>query len=129
MRRIVYILLVVMFMGMTAVNAAVYKGQRAYIKKCRVCHHGGEKIAQSRTMKKWRKLFKKKGAKLAAIHIKSQRVADQLLSLHERKKAKKWTVKKVNKYFKSKKFKKYSRHLRDFFVEYAKDSGNVPACN
>ena len=33
------------------------------------------------------------------------------------------------KYFESKKYQKNAKHLRDFLVEYAKDSGNVPACN
>ena len=64
-------------------------------------------------MKDWKKLLNKKnkGALLAKLHL-------------ENKKAKKsW------KYFDSKKYRKRARHLRDFMVEYAKDSGNVPACN
>ncbi len=55
--------------------------------------------------------MKNKGENLAKLHL-------------ENKKAK-----KSHKYFKSKKFKKRAKHLKDFMVEYAKDSGNVPACN
>ena len=96
-----------------ALEAAVYKGQKAYVKKCRKCHGGGQKVAASKRMKEWKKLLNKKnkGIKLATLHL-------------EDKKAKKsW------KYFDSKKYRKRARHLRDFMVEYAKDSGNVPACN
>ena len=94
-------------------EAAVYKGQKAYVKKCRKCHGGGQKVAASKRMKEWKKLLnrKNKGIKLAKLHL-------------ENKKAKKsW------KYFNSKKYRKHARHLKDFMVEYAKDSGNVPACN
>ena len=38
-------------------------------------------------------------------------------------------AKKSWKYFKSKKYTKKSKHLKQFVIEYAKDSGNVPACN
>lgn len=96
-----------------ALEAAVYKGQKAYVKKCRKCHGGGQKVAASKRMKEWKKLLnrKNKGIKLAKFHL-------------ENKKAKKsW------KYFNSKKYRKRARHLKDFMVEYAKDSGNVPACN
>jgi len=129
MKRLKVLFVVLLIANVTVMQAAVYKGQREYIKKCRACHFGGEQIAQKETQKTWRNYFAKKGKKLAAVHIGSERVKDQLSSLHLKKKAKKLNVKKVDKYFKGKKFKKRSRHLRDFFVEYAKDSGNVPACN
>lgn len=53
----------------------------------------------------------KKGKPLASLHLKSK------------KSKKSW------KYFKSKKYSKKSKHLKQFLIEYAKDSGNVPACN
>ena len=96
-----------------ALVAAVYKGQKVYVKKCRKCHGGGMQVAASERMKTWKKLLnrKNKGIKLAQIHL-------------DNKKAKKsW------RYFDSKKYRKRARHLKDFMVEYAKDSGNVPACN
>ncbi len=96
-----------------ALEAAVYKGQKAYVKKCRKCHGGGQKIAASKRMKEWKQLLnkKQKGAELAKIHLENPK------------------AKKSHKYFESKKYRKNARHLRDFMIEYAKDSGNVPACN
>ena len=96
-----------------ALEAAVYKGQKAYVKKCRKCHGGGQAMAASKRMKKWKKLLNKKnkGAQLSKIHLDSKK------------------AKKSHGYFDSKKYRKSARHLRDFMVEYAKDSGNVPACN
>jgi hypothetical protein len=62
-------------------------------------------------MKQWKKLMKKKGRGLAEIHLRNPK------------------AKKSWKYFKSKRYAKKSKHLKQFLVEYAKDSGNVPACN
>ena len=55
--------------------------------------------------------MKKKGKPLAKLHLKKK------------------SAKKSWKYFKSKKYTKKSKHLKQFVIEYAKDSGNVPACN
>ena len=55
--------------------------------------------------------MKKKGLALKKIHLKTKK------------------AKRAWKYFKSKKYTKKSKHLQQFLVEYAKDSGNVPACN
>ena len=92
-------------------EAAIYKGQKEFVKKCLKCHGSGQTFVASHKMKHWKKLMRKKGKKLAQIHLKSEK------------------AKKSWKYFKSKRFKKKSRHLKQFLVEYAKDSGNVPACN
>ncbi len=103
--------LAITVLGLGSAEAAVYKGQKVYIKKCRKCHGGGLEVAASKKKRTWKKLLKNKGEGMAKLHL-------------ENKKAK-----KSHKYFKSKKFKKRARHLKDFMVEYAKDSGNVPACN
>jgi cytochrome c5 len=98
---------------MTAVvsEAAVYKGQREFHKKCKQCHDNGQEIAATYKRSTWKKMFKKKGEGLAEVHLNSEKAKPS------------W------KYFESKRYKKYSRHLKDFMIEYAKDSGNVPACN
>lgn len=102
-----------LLLSVPALEAAVYKGQKVYVKKCRKCHGGGQAMAASKRMKDWKKLLNKKnkGAGLAKIHLENPK------------------AKKSHKYFDSKKYRKRARHLRDFMVEYAKDSGNVPACN
>jgi len=92
-------------------NAAIYKGQRVFVKKCVKCHKDGQAYIAKKKMKTWKKIMKKKGQSLADIHLKDKK------------------AKKSWKYFKSKKYKKDSKHLMQFLVEYAKDSGNVPACN
>ena len=111
MKKLIIYVLAITVLGLGTAEAAVYKGQKVYIKKCRKCHGGGLEVAASKKKKTWKKLMKKKGAGLAKLHL-------------DNKKAKKsW------KYFESKKYKKRAKHLKDFLVEYAKDSGNVPACN
>ncbi len=55
----------------------------------------------------------KKGQKLAEIHLDSSDPK----------------AKKSQRYFKGRKFTKKAKHLKQFLMEYAKDSGNVPACN
>ena len=111
MKKLIIYVLAITVLGLGTAEAAVYKGQKVYIKKCRKCHGGGLEVAASKKKRTWKKLMKNKGAALAKLHL-------------ENKKAKKsW------KYFESKKYKKRARHLKDFMIEYAKDSGNVPACN
>ena len=92
-------------------SAAVYKGQRVFVKKCVKCHKSGQAFVSTKKKKTWKKLMKKKGKPLAKLHLKKK------------------SAKKSWKYFKSKKYTKKSKHLKQFVIEYAKDSGNVPACN
>lgn len=92
-------------------NAATYKGQKVYIESCKECHGGGQELAASKKTRTWEKFMDNKGEKLADIHLASKKAQ---LS---------W------EYFNDRKFTKDSRHLEDFLTEYARDSGNVPACN
>ncbi len=111
MKKLIMYILAITVLGLGSADAAVYKGQKVYIKKCRKCHGGGLEVAASKKKRSWKKIMKHKGEGLAKLHT-------------DNKKAKKsW------KYFESKKYRKRAKHLKDFLVEYAKDSGNVPACN
>jgi mono/diheme cytochrome c family protein len=92
-------------------NAATYKGQKVYIESCKSCHGGGQELAASKKMRTWEKFMENKGEKLADIHMASKKAQAS------------WD------YFGDRKFTKDSRHLEDFLTEYARDSGNVPACN
>ncbi len=111
MRKIVTFstVLTVLFFGVN-LYAASYKGQRIYSKQCVKCH-GRQEFIESKTQKEWKNLFQQKGQKLAKIHLKSEKAQES------------WG------YFESSKFQRKSHHLEDFLVEYAKDSGRVPACN
>jgi len=111
MKKLIFILLSLTILTLTTSNAAIYKGQRIFVKKCLKCHESGQAFISQYKMKKWKKYMKKKGKPLAELHLKNKK------------------AKKSWKYFKSKKYSKKSKHLKQFLVEYAKDSGNVPACN
>jgi len=110
MKNFLLLLFVVFFITITNAEAAAYKGQRVFSKNCVSCH-GKQKFIASKTKQQWKSVFQNKGQELANLHLKSQKAKDS------------WN------YFKSKKYKKKVRHLKDFLVEYAKDSGKVPACN
>ncbi|MGD9718417.1 MAG: cytochrome C [Sulfurimonadaceae bacterium] len=92
-------------------DAAVYKGQREYIKQCVDCHSSGQAFVGKKRIYEWEELMEKKGKPLAKIHQEAKEAQESV------------------EYFESKRFEKMSKHLEDFFKEYAKDSGNVPACN
>ena len=111
MTKIFLIFLSLAFLTLSSSNAAIYKGQKVFVKQCVKCHDSGQAFVAEYKMKQWKKLMNKKGKMLAKIHLDSQK------------------AKKSHKYFKSSAFTKKSKHLKQFLVEYAKDSGNVPACN
>ena len=111
MNKFFFILLTLVAFSVTSSNAAIYKGQRIFIKKCLPCHKDGQNFIAKYKMKQWKKFMKKRGKPLAEIHLKSQKAQ------------KSW------KYFENKRYSKKSKHLKQFLIEYAKDSGNVPACN
>ena len=98
-------------LSLTSADAAIYKGQRVFIKKCLKCHKTGQNFIAKYKQRQWKKWMKQKGKPLAELHLNSKE------------------AKKSWKYFKNKRYTKKSKHLRQFLVEYAKDSGNVPACN
>lgn len=92
-------------------SAAVYKGQRIFVKECRECHDSGQTMASSKKARVWKRLLDGDGEELASIHTESQKAKAS------------WD------YFKSDKFASKAKHLKDFMMEYSKDSGKVPACN
>jgi len=111
MNKFLLIVLSLTIFTLSSSDAAIYKGQRIFIKKCLKCHKSGQNFIAKYKMRKWKKLMRKKGKPLAQLHLESEK------------------AKKSWKYFKSKRYFKKSKHLKQFLVEYAKDSGNVPACN
>ncbi|MEA3229243.1 MAG: cytochrome C [Campylobacterota bacterium] len=92
-------------------EAAVYKGQRTFKKECVACHSNGQTFVVKYDTEYWENLMKNEGQSLREIHLKSQDAQDS------------------KDYFNSKKYDRKVKHLKDFLIEYAKDSGNVPACN
>jgi uncharacterized membrane protein YgaE (UPF0421/DUF939 family) len=92
-------------------DAAIYKGQKEFSKKCAKCHRQKQTFIASHTQSEWKKLLGNDGKVLAKLHLDSKKAE------------KSWN------YFKDSRYTKKVRHLKQFLVEYAKDSGNVPACN
>jgi len=111
MRKFYATVAITLLAGSTILNAATYKGQKVYIESCKECHGGGQELAASKKQRIWEKIMANKGEKLAQIHTSSKKAEAS------------WA------YFNDKKFSKDAKHLEDFLVEYAGDSGNVPACN
>jgi len=109
-RLFFYVVLLCVFTN-SAVFGAIYKGHRVYVHKCSTCHTDKEAFVKSKTIQQWEKLMLNHGEPLKKLHLKS-------------KKAKKsWG------YFNTPEYTKKSKHLREFLMEYAKDSGKIPAFN
>lgn len=111
MNRVLLIIVLLTSVIVLTSSAAIYKGQKVFVKQCVKCHEGGQSFIAKKKIRSWKKLMKKKGQPLAQLHLKEKQ------------------AKKSWKYFGSKKYTKKTKHLQEFLVEYAKDSGNVPACN
>jgi len=100
--------ILIFFLFLSFVNGSVFKGQKEYMKKCKICHGNGSKVAKAKSSEEWIKLFENEAMLLKKAHEKD---------------------KDAMKYFDSDRFSKNYKHLLDFFVKYAADSGNVPACS
>ena len=131
-----------------SLEAAVYKGRTAYIGFCKDCHGNGTKMAKKYTSDQWRSFLDKKGVALAQRHLNSKDLDSNILAQQAKGFLPYSSVQSIHAYFENKSeiilksmsksekkatkkriFKYQSRHLRDFFVEFSKDSGKVPACS
>lgn len=96
--------LLLLSVGSATLNADVKKGQILYLKKLKkVCGFNGGLMAEKHTMAEWQRLYES-GKLPAEIKSVCPSVKDRALK------------------------EKYMKHYFDFFKEYAKDSGNIPAC-
>ncbi len=95
----------------STLHARTDKGQKIYMNTCKECHKSGQAMCKSRNMRVWKKVMSDNGQQLSSIHTSSKKAQAS------------W------EYFKSAGFSKDSKHLRDFLTTYAKDSGNIPACD
>ena len=145
MKKISFYLLV---LSILSLEAAVYKGRTAYIGFCKDCHGNGTKMAKKYSGDEWRTYLDKKGIVLAKLHLNSQNLDSHILEQQAKGFLPYSSVASIHAYFENKSeiilksmsksakkaakkriFKYQSRHLRDFFVEFSKDSGKVPACS
>jgi cytochrome c2 len=105
----IFFLLSITILSLSTSQAAIYKGQRVFKKKCITCHDNPQAFVAKHTKKEWNVLMQNNGTPLKELHIKSKK------------------AEKSHKYFDSKSYTKKTKHLSQFLVEYAKDSGKVPA--
>ena len=145
MKKLSFYLLI---LSIISLEAAVYKGRTAYIGFCKDCHGNGTKMAKKYTGDQWREFLDKKGAVLAKRHLSSKDLDANILAQQAKGYLPYSSVASIHAYFENKSeiilksmsksakkavkkriFKYQSRHLRDFFVEFSKDSGKVPACS
>ena len=112
MKRLIKILLVGALLGSvggTALMADVKKGQKLYLKTLKSKFHiNGTKFAALHTQEEWTTLFANEGE--GFIKEFSERYPNSEKTL-----AKRNIWKKL-------------QHVKDFAIEYANDSGNVPSC-
>lgn len=95
-----------LLLSMSAVTASadVKKGQVLYLKKLKkVCDMNGAMMAEKHTMAEWKSIYE------------SGKLADEIRGFCPNVKDK--SLKE-----------KFMEHYFDFLHEYAKDSGNIPAC-
>jgi hypothetical protein len=111
MSKVVFVFVSIFFIFSVSSNAAIYKGQKVFVKECVSCHSGGQAFLAKKNIREWKKLMDDKGKPLADLHLKNQEAKES------------WS------FFESNNYEKNSKNLEQFLVEYAKDSGNVPACN
>lgn len=112
MKRLIQTLLVgalIGSVGVTALMADVKKGQKHYLKSFKSKFHmNGTKFAALHTQDEWTELFKNEGEGFIKAFTERFPNAQNTLA-----KPKVW---------------KKLEHVKDFAIEYANDSGNVPSC-
>ena len=98
------VMLVILGMGASTLNADADKGKRMYLKKLKnTCQMGGLEMATKHTQDEWKKI-QEDGVIAAEIKKFCPTVSDKALK------------------------EKYLNDYADFFIKFAKGSGNEDAC-
>ena len=106
----VKILLSLFILSSLSVHASVYKGQKYFKKKCLSCHGKALVFVTEKNYEQWKEYLSEDGDVIYKIHEDSPEAKDSM------------------KYFNSAKYRRSVGHFSDFFLEYASDTGNIPAC-
>ncbi|MDQ7045806.1 MAG: cytochrome C [Sulfurimonas sp.] len=109
MKKIILIILLTT-LAFSFLNASIYKGQRYFQKKCLSCHGKALKFVTEKSYNEWEEYLADDGDVMYEIHEDADEATDSM------------------KYFQSSKYRRSMKHFRDFFLEYASDTGNIPAC-
>lgn len=112
MKRLVTFVLAVMLglsMAVSTASADPAKGQKYYLKFMKkTTGLNGAKFAAQHTQAEWKTLFEGDAAAFIKEYSAAYPDAAEFLN--------------------SDKFQKFMPHIKDFAIEYANDSGNVPSC-
>ena len=112
MKKVIGLLVTAFFvLGLMSTNAMAdaAKGQKYYLKYMKNDSGlNGAKFATQHTQAEWKALFDGKGEKFIAEYSKKFPALEGFL--------------------KGEKFAKFMPDIKDFCLEYASDSGNVPSC-
>jgi len=112
MRQLIKIVLIAVLLGSTGSSvlmADIKKGQKYYLKSFKSKFKmNGTKFATLHTQDEWTALFENRGEGFIKEFSKNYPKSEKLLANPN-------TWKKL-------------QHIKDFAIEYANDSGNVPSC-
>lgn len=101
----------IFLLGSLSVSASVYKGHKLFKMKCLGCHGKALDFVISKKTQEWEDLLQHNGKMIRNEHLQRE---DALASIE---------------YFNSERYPAHIPHFRDFFLEYAGDTGNIPACD
>lgn len=111
MKKSTAILLSCISLGSVQLSASVYKGHGLFKNMCLECHGKALEFVIDKTSQQWTDLLKNDGTPLLLIHAKDIKAEKSL------------------EYFRGDRYAKHVQHYKDFFLEYASDTGNIPACD
>lgn len=94
-----------------SLEASVYKGHRLFKMKCLKCHGKALDFVIGKSSREWEELTKQKGKYIRSEHLEREEAKDAI------------------EYFNSERYPLHVKHYRDFFLQYASDTGNIPACD
>lgn len=109
MKKIVLFFFIICISSL-ALDASVYKGQKYFKKNCLSCHGKALVFVTEKSYAEWIRYLDVNGNVIYDLHEKLPEAAASM------------------KYFNSDKYRRSVGHFRDFFLEYANDTGNIPAC-
>lgn len=111
MRRFILLLLLFNLASFSSLNALnTFKGQKIYLKQCRVCHMGSKIFLNMHTLPEWEEMLRH-GWTLADIHL-----SKDVKNVN----SKDGTIKDSHSYFKSDKYLKEFNHLKSFIIEFSR---------
>ena len=111
MKKSIFLSCLILLFFTTALEASVYKGHKLFKMKCLSCHGKALDFVISKTTQEWESLVKEKGKYIRSEHIERKGAEDAV------------------EYFNSERYPLHVKHFRDFFLQYAADTGNIPACD